>query len=84
MAFGALVTDNPLILGPHAPSLMELNLSDPNLDIYQWGQQRLPLCEKLVEMVTEIVDQRGCFRVSVPESISALGLVADLQTHLRG
>lgn len=69
VAFGAFISDSPLILGNDAPRLEELDRDQSGtMDLSLWSQRRRGFCHKLVDQIVDLIDRRGIFRVSTTVS----------------
>lgn len=82
IAFGAFATDHPLIIGHDAPRYSQLNGSLAGAvvprNLSYWAKRRMPHCRQLVDKVVKLVDSRGLFRVSSPETAGALFMTCEL------
>lgn len=81
IAFGALETDHPRLVGPDCPRVADIG-SAASRDLAPFARNRRPVCEDTVGRVLWQVDTRGAFKVASMESVMLLGLASELRTQL--
>jgi hypothetical protein len=80
MAFGARVSDHPLLLGISAPRLTEL-ANYAKRDLIDWGRRRQGICESILERAVEKCDALGTFRLPCAESVAVRLSLFRLSLH---
>ena len=82
LAFGARVSDSPLILGPYAPSIGSLReRTRRGEDLSRWGRAREAFCQSLLARAIAKADEHAIMRKPSVDSISALILLTYLVDH---
>lgn len=78
ITFAAFASDHPYIVGPNAPRVTKIRQLGSNINLAPFAKRRQEFCRPLVDRVASMVDQRGCFKFASPETVSLLGMTADL------
>lgn len=78
ITFAAMSSDHPAIVGPNAPRLSQIQQLGSSVNLTPYSKRRQEFCRPLIDRVANMVEQRGCFRVASPETVSLLGMTADL------
>lgn len=82
LAFGARVSDSPLILGPYAPSIGSLReRTRRGEDLSRWGRAREAFCQSMLARAIAKADEHAIMRKPSIDSISALMMLTYLVDH---